>query len=96
MRRKDPGSRWTVFTNTVTLHIVKDMVPIYTVENTEVHPHAENFGPQVCATKPQQGISRARGSRQAPKMCKIDSQLTTHVLYIYQHVMFAMQYIADI
>ena len=36
----------------VTLHTIKDMVHVYTVEKLEVHPHAKNFWPQVCVTKP--------------------------------------------
>ena len=45
MRKKDPSEQllWHI-----TLHIAKDMQPVYRVE---VHPHAENSGPQVCATK---------------------------------------------
>ena len=56
---------WTALTGAVTLHIAKDMVPVCTVEKPEVHPHAENVRPQVCAMKPQWGMSQARGSRQA-------------------------------
>ena len=59
------GSRWTAVTDGVTLHMAKDMVPVYTVEKPEVHPHAENFQPQVCAMKQQWGLSQARGRRQA-------------------------------
>ena len=40
------------------------MVPVYTVEKPEVHPHAENVQPQVCAMKPQRGMPQAKGSRQ--------------------------------
>ena len=46
-------ARWTAFMGAVTLHIVKDMVPVYAVEKPEVHPQAENVRLQVCATKPQ-------------------------------------------
>ena len=49
----------------VTLHIVKDMVPVYAVEKLEVHPHAENVRPQVCATKSQRVLTQTRGSRLA-------------------------------
>ena len=55
------GPRWTAFTDAITLHIAKDTVPVYTVE-PEVHPHAENIQPQVCATRPQWGVTQARGS----------------------------------
>ena len=56
--------QWTAVTDAVTLRTAKDMVPVYTVE-TEIHQHAENVRPQVCATKPQRGLTQARGSRQA-------------------------------
>ena len=49
----------------VTLHIVKDMVPVYAVEKLEVHSHVENVPPQVCATKSQQVLTQTRGSRLA-------------------------------
>ena len=50
------GSWWTAFTDAATLHITEDMVLIYTVGKLEVHPHAENFRPQACVTKPQRGL----------------------------------------
>ena len=52
------GARWTAFTDAVTLHTAKDVVPVYTVEKLEVHPHAENVQPPVCSTKPQRGSSQ--------------------------------------
>ena len=52
------GARWTAFTGGITLHIVKDMVPVYTVEKPEVHPHAENIRPHVRATGQMQFIKK--------------------------------------
>ena len=85
-------AQWTAFKDAVTLHITTDMVPVYTVEKLEVHPHAGNFWPQVCGMKQQWGVmSQDRGSRQARLPCQKDSEHTPHVLYIYQHVVFTMQ-----
>ena len=59
-------SQWTAFTDAVTVHIAKDIVPVYMVEKPSVHTHAENVRPQVCAMKPQWGMmSQARGGRHA-------------------------------
>ena len=66
--------RWTAVTDTGTLHIAKDMVPVYTAEKPEVHPHAENFRPEVCARRLQRGMSQTRGSRPA---CKIVGKHTS-------------------
>ena len=65
----------------VTLHIVKDTVPVYAVEKLQVHPHVENVRPQRKQT----------GSSSWSKMCKTDSKHTADVLYLYQHVMFTIQ-----
>ena len=66
-------------TDVVTLHITKDMVPVFTVE-PEVHPHAENVQPQVCATKPQWVL--CRGSRQACIPCQkcVKKTASTHLM----------------
>ena len=66
----------------VTLHIVKDMVPVYVVEKLEVHPHAENVRPQVCATKSQRVLTQTRGSRQArlPGQKFVKQTASTHMM----------------
>ena len=96
MRRKGPSGPILLMQSCC----ISQRYGTHTVEKPEVHPHAKNFQPQVCATKPQQGMSPARGSRQArlpgQKCVKKDSKHTPHVLYIYQHVMLTMQCNADV
>ena len=41
----------------------KYIVPVHRVEKLEVHPHAENVRPQVCARKPQWGLKSEEADR---------------------------------
>ena len=52
------------------------------VEKPTLHPHAKNFQPQVCATKPQRGMSQAKGSRQAllPGQKCVKKTAVTHLV----------------
>ena len=74
MRRKRLGG---AVTESVTLHIIKEMVPVYTVEKPEVHPHAENFRPQVCS-KPQQDLEPEEANSWCPEHLQ-------HVMFTVQH-----------